>query len=233
MTQVFASKVLPSEEFSLVKGRFLSFLPAYVKDKISRYKQPLDLQRSLLGEIMVRAIIRKFKGLPLNLIEIKTSVKGKPFMQGMDDLHFNLSHSGDWVVVAVSANEVGIDIEKIEQAKFDVAKRFFSADEYQQLQSLNGEEKNIHFYSLWTVKESYLKYLGKGLTRALSSFSVRKNHGRMELVQSGDFISPVYFQQYLLPENHIVSVCSPADDFSLEMNVIHYTDLVSMLQNGE
>ncbi|MFU8843555.1 MAG: 4'-phosphopantetheinyl transferase family protein [Bacteroidales bacterium] len=233
MTQVFASQVLPSEEFSLVSRQFMLLLPDYARDRVLRNKQPLDRQRSLLGEIMIRAVIRKFKELPPDQIELGITEKGKSFLRGMHDFHFNLSHSGKWVVVAVSVHEVGVDIEKIEKARFEVAKRFFSRDEYQQLQSLHGEVKNFQFYSLWTVKESYLKYLGKGLTQALSSFSVRNNHGKMELEQSSDLMSKVYFHQYQLPENHLVSVCSPEDHFSREIQIISHSDLFNMLQNGK
>jgi 4'-phosphopantetheinyl transferase len=198
---------------------------------VARNKQPPDVQRALLGEIMMRAIIRKFKGIPLDQIEIGTSGKGKPVLKGNNDFHFNLSHSGKWVVMATSAHEVGVDVEQVKNAKYDVARRFFSPAEYQELESLEGEKKNDYFYSLWTVKESYLKFLGKGLTRALSSFSVINCNGIMELVPSGRHNSTVFFHQYQLPGNHMVAVCSPENIFSTEIRIIKKRELFSALKD--
>ena len=229
MTEVYAAKVLPLEAFNLVKGKLMLSLPATVREKVVRHKQPPDLQRTLLGEGLIRAMVRKFRGLPPDQVSIEVTDKGKPFLAGVDDFHFNLSHSGDWVVIATSVHEVGIDVELIQTAKYEVAQRFFTSDECMALESLIGSEKNEYFYSLWTAKESYLKYLGKGLTRALSSFSVRNNHGLMELAQSdGDSIT-VFFHQYRLPRNHLVSVCSPVNDFAHEINILHINDIFKAL----
>lgn len=233
MTEVFAAKVLPLEEFNLVKGQIMLSLPVFVREKIVKHKQLPDLQRTLLGEVLIRAIVRKFKGLPPDQVRIEVTGKGKPFLSGVDDFHFNLSHSGEWVVMATSVHEVGIDVEQIQNAKYEVAQRFFTADECHALESLSGSEKNEYFYSLWTAKESYLKYLGKGLTRALNSFSVRTNQGLMELAQSdGDAIT-VFFKQIRLPRNHVVSVCSPVNNFAQEINILNINDLFRALQNEQ
>jgi 4'-phosphopantetheinyl transferase len=233
ITQVYATGVLPVKEFNMVLEKLMLSLPAFVRERVFRHKQPLDMQRTLLGEVLIRAIVREFKGLPQDQINIAITGEGKPFLKGVDDFHFNLSHSGDWVVMATSGHEVGIDVELIQTAKYEVAQRFFTSDECRALDLLSGTEKTEYFYSLWTAKESFLKYLGKGLTRALNSFSVRDNNGLMELAQSCDDANTVFFHQYRLPRNHLVSVCSPVNEFADEINILNIHDLFKVLRNEQ
>lgn len=97
---------------------------------------------------------------------------GKPCLVEPDGLFFNLSHSGDYTAVAVSDGEVGCDIQQIKPADLRVARRFYSEEEREAVESA-GEGAEELFYRIWTAKESYLKALGVGLNRLLASFSVR------------------------------------------------------------
>ena len=86
---------------------------------------------------------------------------------------FNISHSGDYVVCSVSDREIGIDIEKRAKARMEVAGRFFHEEEMAILKTLEGDKQDQLFFNYWSVKESFLKYIGTGLTRPLNSFVVR------------------------------------------------------------
>ena len=100
---------------------------------------------------------------------------GKPYLAGFD-LRFNLTHSNECVLVAVtSENEVGIDVEFLEQEhRFDdLVKRFFSHEEQQEyLLCDSDEERRLAFYRGWTRKEAYLKAVGLGLSYPLDQFAV-------------------------------------------------------------
>lgn len=86
--------------------------------------------------------------------EILKSENGKPYIAG-SKYHFNLSHSGEIVMLAVSDKPIGIDVERIEQRDYEkFCKRFFSLEEQKRVNSL------LSFYVLWTKKESFVKYLG-------------------------------------------------------------------------
>ena len=99
--------------------------------------------------------------------------QGKPYLLDGEGLHFNLSHSGRWVVLAYGSGPVGVDVEQKRTGDLDsIAKRFFNPDEQSFVQS-NPEM----FFRIWTGKESYLKYLGTGLTTPLNSFSVLEDLG--------------------------------------------------------
>ncbi len=89
--------------------------------------------------------------------DIQEEEKGKPYLDGH---HFNLSHSGNFVVLAVSDQEVGVDIQAPRTYKPGLV-RWFSPEEQTWLQS-GGD-----FHRLWTGKEALSKAIGTGLTKAL------------------------------------------------------------------
>jgi 4'-phosphopantetheinyl transferase len=98
----------------------------------------------------------------------------KPFWAN-GGLHFNLSYRDKWVLLAVSDKPVGADLERricINQMA-DFARDYFSEKEIGWLEkSENEEEKNTKFFRLWTLKEAYIKAIGKGLSYPLQDFSV-------------------------------------------------------------
>jgi 4'-phosphopantetheinyl transferase len=90
-------------------------------------------------------------------------------------LKFNLSHSTDRVLIAVALDsEVGVDLECIRPHSgcADIAQRFFSAAELDQLDACPSELYVEAFLNCWTMKEAYVKACGEGLAIPLNSFSV-------------------------------------------------------------
>lgn len=103
-------------------------------------------------------------------IEIKTDVYGKPYITGYEQWHFSITHTAGMIGIAVSDEQVGIDVEKIHSADLRIAKRFFTDQEYLRIE--NSENKDRCFFEIWTKKEAYLKYTGKGLRTPLRCFDV-------------------------------------------------------------
>lgn len=96
---------------------------------------------------------------------------GKPSVKGHKNFHYNLSHSGRYVVIAWGDSEVGVDVQQ-HDTSVDiqaVADRCFAPDEREYI----GQSVQ-RFYEIWTGKESYLKYTGEGLRKDMRSFSSRK-----------------------------------------------------------
>ena len=86
---------------------------------------------------------------------------GKPVLQN-SALHFNLSHSGDFVACAVYDSPVGIDIEALRDISPTALKRICTAQEQAYICADNSFD-SARFLQVWTAKEAYLKYLGCGL----------------------------------------------------------------------
>lgn len=103
-------------------------------------------------------------------IEIKTDMYGKPHIAGYVQWHFSITHTAGMIGIAVSNKPIGIDAEKIRNADLRIARRFFTDQE--NLRIKNSENKSRCFFEIWTKKEAYLKYIGKGLHMPLQSFEV-------------------------------------------------------------
>lgn len=95
-------------------------------------------------------------------------------------LEFNVSHSGDRALLAFARGRpIGVDVEQLRE-NFDhaaIARRFFSAQEQNQLASLPPSEQFHGFFRCWTRKEAYIKALGTGLSLPLTQFDVSLKAG--------------------------------------------------------
>ena len=131
-----------------------------------------DSHRCIVADGLLRYVLRKSFGT--DQVTLCKTKAGKPYLVGREDFHFNLSHSGNWVVIAWADRAVGIDVEFLRSTenKDRLAQRFFHPQEQAYLAQARGQEWAWRFFEIWTKKESYLKYLGTGIDRALNSFSV-------------------------------------------------------------
>jgi 4'-phosphopantetheinyl transferase len=196
------------------KQKLLDQLPEITKARLKRFRNDLDFTRSLAGEALARFLLSQKTGKNSRQIIFKINEKGKPSITGPEQIHFNISHSGKWVTVAVSNAEVGIDIELIREPQFRIAERYFSEEELADLNKLTGANKVNYFFDLWTLKESFLKLLGRGLTRSLGSFTIRKEKDNFRLKYSLDQNDQnIYFNQYSIDPEYKLSVCSVSGSF--------------------
>ena len=113
--------------------------------------------------------VMEFVERPIELI-MHYEKKGKPYLREYP-LFFNLSHSGEYVVCAVSDREIGVDIQKCSGMNImRIAKRFFSEEECRALEACATEEERRHFFfRLWVRKEAYGKFLGEGISGVVSA----------------------------------------------------------------
>ena len=98
--------------------------------------------------------------------------KGKPYFLNLP-LFLSLTDSGPYDVLALSSEEIGIDLQIHKKMRYlSLAKRFSHPDEYGYLQSLPEDDQPDVFFLLWTAKEAYVKYTGDGIDQNFSKFSV-------------------------------------------------------------
>lgn len=151
-------------------------LSEYRQNILNRVGNPNRYKEALAAEALLNRAVRLVRHeMPLPL-EINTGEYGKPYLN-VEDLFFNLSHSGKYVVCAVADREVGVDVQQPCRMNEGVIKRFFSEDEATYIQA--SENRDRAFAEVWSLKESYVKALGTGISKPLSSFSVKteKIHG--------------------------------------------------------
>lgn len=169
--------------------------------------------RRLLGEALVRFALKKYWNLTSEDYRIDRGEKGKPFIVGVENVFFNISHSGDYVVCAVSDREIGIDIEKRTKARMEVAGRFFHGEEVAQLKMLEEDKQDQLFFNYWSVKESFLKYIGTGLTRPLNSFIVSFSGGDVSLFEGGNKL-PLYVHACPVDDGYACHVCCEYEELT-------------------
>ncbi len=149
---------------------FLDRVSPERRAKAKNFYRREDAVRTVVGEAMVRHLFGAL--YPARAFALSKNAYGKPYVQGFPDFHFNVSHSGDFVVCAVADGEVGVDVEHIRQADMALAERFFSRPEVEHLRGIPAGEQARWFYMIWTAKESYIKCVGEGLSIPLDSFWV-------------------------------------------------------------
>ncbi|WP_069792062.1 4'-phosphopantetheinyl transferase family protein [Cyanobacterium sp. IPPAS B-1200] len=170
--------------YSVNTNKFLSDLPYFKSllspdelDKIQRFKNKLQGDRTCIGRAKLRIILSSYLNINPDKIVFNYNKKGKPFLRDYPNLHFNLSHTDHWIVYGISNQLIGVDIENIsKQVKFkQLAKRFFCPSEFQLIEQVNQENKAKLFYTLWTAKEAYLKATGEGLSGGLDAIELSYN----------------------------------------------------------
>jgi phosphopantetheine--protein transferase-like protein len=119
---------------------------------------------------------------------------GKPVLCGAPlDLRFNLSHSGDWILLGVSlARELGVDIQLHRSLRYTsvekLSRRFFAHAEWEALMSMPEDERLSGFYRLWVLKEAFVKAQGCGLSSGLKRFVVSLDGRLLSSESGGDWL---------------------------------------------
>lgn len=154
-------------------------LLAYVSEEkrrsVNSFRLDIDKKLSLYSELLVRVMACRELGLRNDEIEFGRGKYGKPFLKGHPGFYFNISHTRNAIAAAFSDHEVGIDIERIRGEEREIAKRFFTFEEYEYIYK-EETAQDRRFFEIWTKKEAYLKCIGKGLLQPLDSFSVLRQN---------------------------------------------------------
>lgn len=169
MIYIYYSYLSEENHDSLLKNDLPNFSEAY-QDKIKRYRRWQDAQLSLLGRILLfRGIEEAGLFYPKDK-EMKYTKYNKPYFE--DSLvQFNISHSGEIVVCALSdESEIGIDIEIATEIEIDDFKFQMTKKEWERV-TMSSNKKNA-FFDYWTQKEAVIKAHGQGLSIPLKSFEI-------------------------------------------------------------
>lgn len=113
---------------------------------------------------------------------------GKPYLPCHPYIHFNLSHSGSRVMGVFAGEETGCDVEQMQEADLALGERFFTRKEYAFIAGQQGKEgQKEAFFRLWTLKESFLKAVGTGLSLPLDAFEITLSpKGKIAVCQKTD-----------------------------------------------
>lgn len=147
------------------------------RSKAARFVRDADRYASIAARGALRVLLAGYTGMPAKRIEFVYSETGKPSLAGTD-VAFNVSHSAEWVVVAVGRGRaVGVDIEQIRHGSgvLDIAGRYYSDEERAQVET--ADDPHRMFFRIWSRKEAYIKARGSALFDELQRISVPIDDG--------------------------------------------------------
>ena len=229
MTDVYAIRLNFQEKLDqAVFHRLLDCVSQEKKERLLRFYRMEDTLRGLFADLLSRDMIMQKTGLNNEDISFTTNEYGKPFLKGRGDVQFNMSHSGAWVVGAIDHHPVGIDVEMVQEIDLDISRNYFSPDEHEDLMSkADMYGRYDYFFTLWALKESYIKILGKGLSHPLDAFSI-KFTGPEEIIikVEGRRIDDIFFRQYGVDKQYKMAVCAAHDRIAPEVHLVTPEQLI-------
>jgi 4'-phosphopantetheinyl transferase len=155
-----------------IRARQLAVLSPAERDRMSRFRFESGRDEYLVAHSLVRDVLSRYAPSPPGAWEFQTNQYGCPYIVAPAEhvgLRFNLSHTKGRVIVAVAQRaDIGVDVERADRGGDleAIADRFFSPPEVEQLKC----DAKL-FFDFWTLKESYIKARGMGLSIPLDSFS--------------------------------------------------------------
>lgn len=144
------------------------------RQRMERFRSPVHGRRFGASRHALRSILASYSGIAAKDLRIEYGRYGKPAVRGLP-FDFNLSHTGDLALAAVSAaGPVGVDVEQIRPSSSleRLARRVLAPAEREQLFRLSAAERPQAFFLAWTRKEALVKMLGEGVFTGLRRLQV-------------------------------------------------------------
>lgn len=149
----------------------LELLTKERREEISRLYFDEEKKQRTISELFVRYLACRFINKKNEELIFSKNIYGKPFVQNTQNFCFNISHTKNVIAVAVSRTSIGVDVEHICCCDSRIVDRFFCPMEIEYVRR-DLKKMKEHFCEIWTMKEAYIKWLGKGLSEPLNSFDV-------------------------------------------------------------
>jgi 4'-phosphopantetheinyl transferase len=224
-TLVYIANTESLKENGLYNAAF-DAVSAERKDKVLRYRFLKDRVLSLGAELLLRKALREC-GIEIPEVHYGYKTNGKPFLKGVEGVDFNISHSEDFVMLTVSGNETGCDIEKITEIDLEIAKKFFFREEYENIAALPASgERNGLFFRYWTLKESFMKATGLGMRLPLDSFQILiGNDGKTGVRQSVDTKNYNFTEIDAVP-GYKCAVCTAGNATENDVKIVDFREIL-------
>lgn len=154
------------------------FLDEKERERFTRYKFEKHKTAFLASRILLKTGLHYYLGGEIADIAFTYNAFGKPEIiaeQNPTGIHFNLTHSDDYILLAVYHSALGIDTENLDRKAniLNIARHNFHPKEIFQLENAPNQIA-LGFY-FWMLKEAYIKYIGKGLSQRLTEFYFERN----------------------------------------------------------
>ncbi len=204
--------ILRISDFNLVNvDKLIKHISLEKQTRVSKFLKRQDKIRGILGELLIRKMLVDEFNINNDYIIFSHNKYGKPYLPNRKDIYFNISHSGEYVVGAVDIKPIGIDIEEVKDIDFlEIVKSFFSKAENEYiLESNKGyyiEKQKERFYEIWTLKESFVKCIGKGLNMDFNNFTINIHNENNIILSNYDNSESFSFKEINI-DGYKLSIC--------------------------
>jgi 4'-phosphopantetheinyl transferase len=216
-TQIFAYDISKlSVQFSELSE---TISEAEIK-KSKKFKNKNDTRLFLGGKMLSRKVISSITGVDPRRLIFKSDRFGRPFLvfPKMENFDFNLSHSCKLVILAIGNGKIGVDIEKIVPIDLDISENCFHKKEIEFIHS-DKNKKLDNFYKLWTLKESFIKLTGKGLSYPIKNIHFEFKNNCINLYQGSKKIEKK-FKMYDVDKSYKMALCLEKNE-KFPFNIIY------------
>jgi 4'-phosphopantetheinyl transferase len=163
--------------------RYRKLLSAAERAQEPRFFFDDDRRRFVITRALVRTVLSRYSHTAPECWSFAQNAYGRPQVVARSSTHarisFNVSHTKSLILLGVTGeNAIGVDVENVSarRASLGIADHYFAADEVAALHTLPAERRVERFFELWTLKESYIKARGMGLSIPLDAFSFQFPH---------------------------------------------------------
>ena len=209
------------DELKLSIAPYLRYFSFERQQHIQKYRKAADRSRTVWAELLVRYLTCKEVPASWENITVEREFKGKPYIKTLKDRReISLSHSGIWVLCSHGRCKSGVDVETNTEDFEEISRFCFSDKEISFLNSVPLPIRKKLFLCYWTIKESYLKYTGEGLTKNLSEIdciSILKGN------------QPVAGKNFLLPDGTIAGICTQRNYLPTHINFVSCDEIKKFL----
>jgi 4'-phosphopantetheinyl transferase len=204
-------------------------------ERMMRFHHVKHQHAFLVSHALKRAVLSQVLDQKPISLEFGTGSYGRPHLlgQAQQKIQFNLSHTDGMAAIAVSHDAyVGFDIENLlrKSPEPDFASRFFTPPEYQDILSQPKDQQNQRLLEFWTLKESYIKAEGLGISIGLDTFYFKFDQVTPNIYYMPQARAPSHAWQFIqtkLQPNHLMALAwAPVTDKDSQDGLTH-TNIIS------
>lgn len=181
------------------------FFSEYRINKIKNTNNEMTKLNHIKIEFLIKLSLEKYLNTNINKLDFIINQYGKPILS-RSDCFINISHKNDILVIAISKNDVGVDIEKVDSKYQKIATKIYNNDNY------NNYSTNIDkIINDWTILESFVKLIGKNMYIDLKTLKITD----FNIIDQKN--NKYFYKSIKIESNYYITVASNLE-FNLKVN---------------